>query len=234
MFKQKEYLDWKKWEPNSFGQITRKESKQFSLELRSLKLNPPMRILEIGFGNGRFLTWARLQGFDIEGIEQNPLLVESAQKKGFLASLSSENQDYGKEKFDLIAAWDVLEHLTHDEIEICLKHVRTALVPGGYFVAKFPNADSPLGLAHQNGDITHRTAIGYHKWIYFTQQSQMKIVCIRGTKKVIWYRNPVVTAFKSLNWFYRKIAQWLYSKLFLTHYKTDYFSADTLTIIKKD
>ena len=233
MLKHENYLNWKGWDPNLFGSFTPKESQRFRLELKSLKLKRAARILEIGFGHGHFMAWAKSQDYRVEGIEKNPHLVEIAIHKSFLAT-STDREGYGNEQYDLIAAWDVLEHMSHDEIEICLNNVRKALVPGGYFIAKCPNGDSPLGLAHQNGDITHQTSIGYHKWTFLAQQSQMYIVSIRGTKKVIIYPNPMITLIKFTNWVLRKIAQWLYSKLFLPHYKNDYFSADTVVVFRKN
>ncbi|MFM8233992.1 MAG: class I SAM-dependent methyltransferase [Holophagaceae bacterium] len=228
------YLDWKSWNPDTFGYCTAKESRRFSLELQSLNLKPPVRILEIGFGHGHFMAWAKSQAYEIHGIEQNPRLVELALQKGYSARITDDQADYGSEQYDLIVAWDVLEHLSHTEIGICLAHVRKALVRGGHFLAKCPNGDSPLGLSHHNGDVTHQTSIGYHKWTYFARQAQLDIVTIRGTKKVILYPNPIITLLKTVNWVLRKVAQWVYGKLFLPHYKNDYFSADTVVIFTKN
>lgn len=228
-----DYSSWKNWDPNRFGCFTSKESKRFHLELKSLKLKPTDHILEIGFGHGHFMGWAKSRNYKIDGIEKNSHLVEIAIQNGFSAT-STSGEGYGHEKYNLIAAWDVLEHMSHDEIEAALSNVRDALVVGGYFIAKFPNGDSPLGLMHQNGDITHRTSIGYHKWTFFAQQAKMKIVAIRGTRKVIFYPNPFVTLIKSTHWIIQKIAQWIYRQLFLPHYKNDYFSADTVVILRKN
>lgn len=83
MLKHENYLNWKGWDPNLFGSFTPKESQRFRLELKSLKLKRAARILEIGFGHGHFMAWAKSQDYRVEGIEKNPHLVEIAIQKAF-------------------------------------------------------------------------------------------------------------------------------------------------------
>ena len=58
-------------------------------------------------------------------------------------------------QFALVAAFDVMEHLTYEENRRLLDQVAALLSPGGLFVARFPNGQSPFGRVYQHGDMTH-------------------------------------------------------------------------------
>lgn len=62
-------------------------------------------------------------------------------------------------RFDTIVAFDVFEHLTYAQIVDKLRACETMMKPGGHILLRFPNAQSPFGLAPQNGDPTHRSAL---------------------------------------------------------------------------
>ena len=62
-------------------------------------------------------------------------------------------------RFDTIAAFDVFEHFAMAAIVTRLKAAEIMLKPGGCLVLRFPNAQSPFGLAPQNGDPTHMAAL---------------------------------------------------------------------------
>ena len=228
------YAAWKSWDAQTFGQSTPKEQRKFQIELRPLRLPKGARILEIGFGNGSFLSWARGHGFAVTGLEMNPILVEHAKSHGFEVVQSENIENLGMNKYDAVVAFDVLEHLTPGQIESCLHAVEKALVSGGYFLARFPNGDSPLGLAHQNGDVTHQTTIGFHKWIYWVKKTHLDLVSIKGQAKPIVSSNPFATSVRFIFRMIQLMAQWAYKRLFLPHYKTDYFSANIVSILKKN
>jgi SAM-dependent methyltransferase len=60
--------------------------------------------------------------------------------------------------FDFIAALNILEHLSKDQLASVLREARRALAPGGTLVAMVPNAISPLGTLTRHWDITHEWA----------------------------------------------------------------------------
>lgn len=159
------YASWKHWQGEHDLAIM---GERYAQELQRAGLPPASRILEVGFGNGDFLSWARQAGYRITGIEINPAFVASARLQGFdvqqgdIASLNFETQ-----KFDAIVALDVLEHLTKPEI---LEHLRTynnLLAPDGVVIARFPNAASPFGIWAQVGDITHQTGLTSDTMVQF-------------------------------------------------------------------
>ena len=50
----------------------------------------------------------------------------------------------GNAQFDLITAWEVIEHVPYHKLQIVLENICEALAPNGYFVFSSPNFDSPV------------------------------------------------------------------------------------------
>ena len=156
------YEDWKGWD--DYFTYSKDESEYYTGEMRGIELEGK-DILEIGFGSGSFLAWAKDAGASIKGTEISDRSHAEAKRTGVeLLTADFENiASKHKECFDIIVAFDVFEHFTMDEIVIRAKAAETMLRPGGYLVLRFPNGQSPFGLAPQNGDITHKEALSKEK-----------------------------------------------------------------------
>jgi SAM-dependent methyltransferase len=153
----------KGWTREAFGRCNDEDRAYFGAEISGLALpaEGKLRILELGFGNGRFLAWAVSEGHYTVGVEINERLVHRAKEHGFHASTSLTNlADDSSRPFDLIAAFDVLEHIDRDHLIEFLRQLRPCAHEGTRLLFRFPNADNPFALYLQNGDLTHRTAIG--------------------------------------------------------------------------
>lgn len=183
-----QYLDWKSWDSGNFGALSHGDEKYFSREIErtGLSLPPGSRVLEIGFGNGGFLQYGLRRQWDIAGIEVNDKLVDMAARKGFTASRADSLAEIPADSFDLVVAFDVLEHIAQDEMIGYLRQIQRVLKPGGCFLARFPNADSPFGLLYQNGDPTHVTALGLGKVKYFASQLGAEVVFVGGQAQSIF------------------------------------------------
>ena len=57
-----------------------------------------------------------------------------------------------------MTATDVLEHLRKAEVLDTFDRVANALLPGGVFVARVPNAAGPFGGRIRYGDVTHESS----------------------------------------------------------------------------
>jgi SAM-dependent methyltransferase len=125
-------------------------------------ISPQPRVLEIGFGNGAFLGYCRDLGWPTTGIETNRTLLNRATSAGFPVFSSVQELPEGLD-FDLIAVFDVLEHLPIDQAEMLLAHLRGILSPQGAILLRVPNGDSPFGRAYQHGDRTHVETYGSEK-----------------------------------------------------------------------
>lgn len=174
------YIQWTNWEKRDFATLRDSDRAFFDLETRrSLRsYTKRSRVLEIGFGYGSFLQYSKEQGWDVTGTEANPELVELALGKGFDAVKVTDLSGFSDETFDLVVAFDVLEHIPFTSLQPFLAHVQRILKPKGCFLARFPNGDSPLGLVYQNGDPTHVTCLGGTRIAYLMAQAKLKPVYI--------------------------------------------------------
>ncbi len=187
-----DYLAWKGWNPASFATLQWEDARYFKTEMQRLGLLLPTgaRVLEIGFGNGSFLAFAQQQGWNVTGVELSKPLVEIATQKGFDAICTDNLGEFADASFDLLVAFDVLEHIRPEDILAYLRNIQRVLKPGGRLLARFPNADSPFGLANQNGDVTHVNAIGLGKIQYFVEQLGMELVSCGGACEFVMGPNP--------------------------------------------
>ncbi len=169
------YESWKGWD--ALFQCNPDKADYFAGEMRGLAIEHA-EVLEIGFGAGDFLQWAIERGARVAGTEINPVLIEAAVERGVVLvepELERVADQYA-EQFDTIAAFDVFEHFTLDEILARLDAAETMLKPGGHLLLRFPNAQSPFGLAPQYGDPTHRTALSQSFFAQLIQGSSFEIV----------------------------------------------------------
>lgn len=122
-----------------------------------LKLGGVVRagaFLDIGFGRGELLDWAKAQGYVTSGLELIPELAERARGRGHRVPEGGLDE-LPDQSFDVITAIDVMEHLAVEDARKLLDQVRRLLRPDGVFIARFPNGDSPFSVPFQNGDLTH-------------------------------------------------------------------------------
>jgi 2-polyprenyl-3-methyl-5-hydroxy-6-metoxy-1,4-benzoquinol methylase len=151
------YAQWKQWD-GDFSASDR-DARYFTAEFADIEL-AARRVLEIGFGNGSFLAWAKAQGALVVGTEIDEGMLARAREKGFVAwpSVLAELAASGQ-RFDVVVAFDVFEHWDKETLIANLKCIAALLDTGGLVLARFPNGHSPFGRVHQHGDITHQTAL---------------------------------------------------------------------------
>jgi 2-polyprenyl-3-methyl-5-hydroxy-6-metoxy-1,4-benzoquinol methylase len=154
----KKYSERKKW--HDCGSILSK-NEAFAIEIQRANINRNASILDIGFGEGEFLEWANLRGYSVEGIEINETYVNRMRDKGLVAHLDDPVHflKHANKKWDLIWIFDVLEHLSLDEIYALLSEVSFKLYSNGKILIRIPNGISPFGRFHQYGDPTHVTSL---------------------------------------------------------------------------
>ncbi len=176
------YAEWKHWD----GAFTtgEKDARYFAAEFDGVPLRG-MRVLEIGFGNGGFIAWAKSQGADVAGIELNAEMREAARRAGFtafdatLAELAAQAARY-----DIVVAFDVIEHWDAAELIENFRHIRNLLVNGGLFVSRFPNGQSPFGRVFQHGDFSHKSTLSTYKIEYLAPVTGFDIVRIANACRV--------------------------------------------------
>jgi SAM-dependent methyltransferase len=118
-------------------------------------------ILDLGCGIGETLTGLHAAGYaNLTGIDAAEVQLASARKllPGDISLYQADALEFlraHKEQYDLIIAYDLIEHFTKDEaIELC-DAVFSSLRPGGTFVVKVPNSGCILGMFGRDIDFTH-------------------------------------------------------------------------------
>ncbi len=150
------YEDWKGW--NKPFSYTSEDAAYFAGEMRGVAV-ANADVLEIGFGAGNFLAWASSRDARVAGIEIIPALLAAAESAGMplLPADFEHAPEAHAASFDTIVSFDVFEHLSIDDVGPKLAGCERLLRPGGHLVLRFPNAQSPFGLASQHGDPTHKS-----------------------------------------------------------------------------
>jgi SAM-dependent methyltransferase len=176
------YTSWKGWD-GAF-EARERDARYFVTEFAGIEI-AGKRVLEIGFGNGRFLAWARAQGADVSGLEINPDMLEAANHHGYAVRNAALGDLVGERvHYDLIVAFDVLEHWDTDELIANFRHVADLLEAGGVFLARFPNGHSPFGRIYQHGDFTHKSVISAFKIDYLAGISGLDVVRVANARRV--------------------------------------------------
>jgi len=211
------YVGWKKWEASNFGKVSQNECKYFSRELNKVTdINKVSRILEVGFGNGNFIGWVGKFVPECHGVETSGILRSRAIDwlESIYSSIYDSDLNEKAESFDLIVAFDVLEHVGKEELPAFLAQICKLLKPGGNFIARFPNGDSPFGRMYQHGDITHVTTIGKSMLVQIAQGTDLVLIEVRspsfplGMKGAMTY--PKRLLIKTIRKFLERLISFVY------------------------
>ena len=106
-------------------------------------VSPPGRLLEIGTAVGTFLSQRKRDGWDVTGVEfDDRAAAHAARRTGAPIHVGSvESVQFPPGTFDVICAWQVVEHL-HDPV-LSVRRCFDWLVPGGWLAIAVPDAGAP-------------------------------------------------------------------------------------------
>lgn len=191
-----DYSNWKGWLTEiPFAEQSEVQDKRFKLQLERFAIPyKQINALEIGYGNGGFIRFLTNNASKIEGVEIQESLLEAAKKIGVPVQRSINDVTCGP--YDLIVAFDVLEHLTAEELKSFFQKCQSLLKDDGAMLFRFPNAESFAGLGAQNGDFTHITAIAQTKLQQIIEPCGFKIVKFEG--EVIYPKKAIVHAIRTV------------------------------------
>jgi 2-polyprenyl-3-methyl-5-hydroxy-6-metoxy-1,4-benzoquinol methylase len=99
------------------------------------------RLLDVGTGDGRFLTTAQKGGYEVVGTEVSKAGATYARQRGFDVHLGQiTDLALPEESFDLATIWHVLEHVP--DPGAVLRKVHALLRPGGLLAVAVPNEEN--------------------------------------------------------------------------------------------
>lgn len=150
----KNYRAWKKW--GELFKPTEQETSLYKKEFLHISLSDK-DFLDVGFGSGTLLAWAKQEGARVVGVEIQPDLCRAATVMDITAFSSIDTVP--DNSFDVVAVFDVLEHISINELPAILKQLARVCRQDANILMRFPNCQSPAGLANQFGDPTHLTML---------------------------------------------------------------------------
>ncbi len=208
------YEDWKNWSELNFAEASVEENLYFSKLRKKFKLSNDLDVLEIGYGNGSFLDFSRTIGWNVSGVEVIPELINRASQQNFEVFT---NIDDVQKRYDLIVAFDVLEHIKSEDFLFFLEKIKKCLNSNGAFIFRTPNGSSPLGLANQHGDATHVNIFTESKMHYWTNSSNLNLNYYGGDIFLVYNRKILKTPFRLikriLQILIEGMVRWIFSPL---------------------
>jgi SAM-dependent methyltransferase len=104
-------------------------------------LPPGARVLEVGAGDGRFISRLRVAGFDASGIEPSVAGVRLARARAApVEQAAVEEVELEPASLDAALAWHTIEHL--EDPAAALSRIVAWLRPGGLVIVACPNLAS--------------------------------------------------------------------------------------------
>lgn len=144
------------------------------------------KILDVGCGYGQFLKICEKHGFETFGIDASEFALKKAKKrtqaKLFCLNVSKTHWPFGDESFDVVTAFDLVEHLPSDDLFFA--EAARVLKKGGLLFYTTPNADSLVGKLLGKviaDDPTHINKHGPKYWQAKTKKFGLNNVEILGT-----------------------------------------------------
>lgn len=223
------------WEEKAFGLFSLEQAAYYSAELQRHGLTnlKNLHVLDVGFGNGSFLGWCRSRGWQCDGLEVNDKLIARAKSHGYSASQTvSELPANTQQRYDLITAFDVLEHIDREFLVTFLASFKEVSTPKTLFVLRFPNGDNPFSMPVQNGDVTHKTAIGQAMLRQIAQLANLEVIALSGPSQPLKGARLVRRISVVIGWPLRWVIGIMIKHLFMGGVPVT-FSPNLLAVLRK-
>ena len=171
--------------------IRRKIIAAFSLDEKSIKPFSDLKILDIGCGGGLISEPFALMGSDVTAIDASAKNIEVAkihsQKSGLkinYQNLSAEELVKTDEKFDVVFALEIIEHVA--DVEEFIKACKNLVKPGGLiFIATINRTLKSLAFAKIAVEYVLRwLPKGTHDWKKFLKPSEIDRIAQNNNLKL--------------------------------------------------
>lgn len=172
------------FEETSENLLLKNQRPLFSRWVKIIKrYKPSGKLLDVGCGLGFFLESAE-KYYDAHGIDISEYSIREARKRTKRSKLSignATNLNYENEFFDVITAFDLLEHIS-SPIK-ALKDFHRVLKPNGIIIVRVPNVSSIGEKIKKDGwfgytDKTHISLLSNNDWLNLTKKTDFEILDI--------------------------------------------------------
>jgi 2-polyprenyl-3-methyl-5-hydroxy-6-metoxy-1,4-benzoquinol methylase len=107
----------------------------------SIPYIPNAKALDVGCGNGKFMSRMNSIGWKMEGLDFSPLAIEICRKSGLKVTYGDLlSASFPNNSFDVVSARHVLEHVPNPEKFVI--EIQRILKKGGLFVIRTPNSQA--------------------------------------------------------------------------------------------
>lgn len=158
------------------------------------------RMLDLGCGDGKLLHllktlgYGRTRGVDIstEQVNLARQVTSDIVQQDVLEFLRTN-----QEKYEVVFAFDIIEHLSKDEVFEFLDGCADSLTDGGWIILSTPNAASPMFGYSRYGDFTHE--------VCFSPSCLRQTLLLFGFRRVEFrevkpYSHGIRSAIRSVLW----------------------------------
>lgn len=184
-----------------------------------------VRVIDLGCGAGAVVRYLQSIGYrNVSGVDVAQRKVDEARRRGArcveLGDLRETIRNTPTQSIDVLITFDVLEHLTKEEVLEVARCAYRSLKSGGRWIAHVPNGASPFFGAVRYGDWSHCLA--------FTATSLSEVFSAAGFEAVRCVEDtPVVHGTGSaIRWIMWKMIH--YALRLYTAAETGYGGADQI------
>jgi len=121
------------------------------------------RVVDLGCGRGEWLSLLQASGYTAQGLDSNPVMLQTCRDKGLNVSGQPIHQwlhNQPDESFAAITAFHIAEHLPFDYLLAIVKEAKRLLQPGGVLIVETQNPESLRVSAYAfYHDPTHRNPL---------------------------------------------------------------------------
>jgi 2-polyprenyl-3-methyl-5-hydroxy-6-metoxy-1,4-benzoquinol methylase len=151
---------------------------------------PPGKILDVGCGDGGFLSLAASRGWTGAGADYDERVIALARAKGLdvcAQDLVEFLKTRAPREFDAAVLFDVLEHAP--EPRVLLDALKPALKPGAYLAVTFPNDGRPTFLGREDYDYPphHFTRWTADALAGLLKRERFEIVVLETVGPSVWW-----------------------------------------------
>ena len=187
----------------------------FDQELKKINNLDKKKIIEIGYGKGFFLEWAKNKKLDIIGYEINEEFHKIAKLNhkvilGDGRNISREISD----KFDLIILFDVVEHIDKEKLLSFFENLYELLNEKGEVLLRFPNGSSAAGLEYFNSDLTHFSFLNRRSLKMIAELNKFELIYYGNMERVSKFRSLKGKIFGRLVYLIRDFIEYIYGNLY--------------------
>jgi cyclopropane fatty-acyl-phospholipid synthase-like methyltransferase len=182
--------------------------------LEPLGHNKSIKILDFGCGLGQNILALRKLGFgNICGYDIEPAAIEFCKKNGIdIIDGHLTSVDKIQDRYDVIIATHVLEHLPKNEVIDVLTNLRSLLNDHGLIFISVPNAQSNTGCYWMYEDFTHQTLFTAGSLIFVLKRAGFSEPCLHdpdcligGSKWKNLIRKFFLLIYRANNKFWNKV-----------------------------